>query len=253
VVDPEDVLRTLRPDTILVSVMSANNETGVLQPVREIGRLCRERGVLFHTDAVQSFGKERFGPLKDCGADLVCLCGHKFHGPKGAGAVYVRSPFQLQPLVVGGPQENERRSGTENVAGIVGLVEAIIRFLEPPVFQSVNLRGFTDLLAGELAEVEGIERVGANAVRLDNTVSVAVHGTDSIALLAALDLQGFCVSSGSACSAGSIEPSHVLIAMGYPRSLASSFVRFSLGRESTGEEIHHLLSLWRPLIAQLRG
>ena len=252
VVDPNDVAGALRPDTILVSVMSANNETGIRQPIREIARLCHERGLMFHTDAVQSFGKEDAVRAAGFGADLMALCPHKFHGPKGIGLLCIRTPLQIQPLLAGGPQENDRRPGTENLAGIAGLVRAMELFLVPPIFGRSDLSPCTRLLERELTQVEGVHVIGSAASRLANTVSFAVEGTDSIALLAALDLQGICASSGSACSAGSVEPSHVLNAMGYPPALASSFVRFSLGRESTEEEAAFVASRWPELIERLR-
>ena len=251
-VDPADVSRTLRPDTVLVSVMRANNETGTLQPVSAIGALCRDRGVLFHTDAVQSFGKEPFGHIDDFQADLVSLCAHKFHGPKGAGVLYVRSPHRLAALLLGGPQENEIRAGTENLAGIIGLVTALERFLDPPVFPETKLGSLTNLLQKSLRQVPGVTPVSP-LERLSNTVSFTVAGCDSLSLLAALDIEGFCASSGSACSAGSIEPSHVLLAQGYDRAAASSFVRFSLGRDSTEGEVVFLAEVFSSLISRIQS
>jgi len=252
-VDPEDLGSALRPDTILVSVMSANNETGTLQPVREIGRLCRERGVTFHTDAVQSFGKEPLtAGIAGFEADLVSLCAHKFHGPKGAGALYIRSPLQPQPLVHGGPQENERRAGTENLAAIVGLVTALERFLDPPVFSGDVLRPLTSRLANSLCHLEGVSLVSPVEGRLANTVSFIVEGCDSMALLAALDLAGVCASSGSACSAGSVEPSHVLRAQGYDQAAAGSFVRFSLDRASSEADVAKVCEVFPGVVRQIR-
>jgi len=251
-VNPEDIIRALRPDTILVSIMRANNETGTLQPVSTIGQLCRERGILFHTDAVQSFGKEPFGKITDFGADLVSLCAHKFHGPKGAGALYTRSPHRLAPLFRGGPQENELRAGTENLAGILGLVFAMEHFLVPPVFPETTLRALTDYLRLAVCSIPGVHPVSPTE-RLSNTVSFTVDHGDSLSLLAALDLEGICASSGSACSAGSLEPSHVLSAQGYARTAASSFVRFSLGRDSTEAEVRYLIEVFRDIIERIRS
>lgn len=251
-VDPQDVQRSLRPETLIVSVMSANNETGTCQPISEIGQLCRDRGVLFHTDAVQSFGKAACLPVTSFEADLVTLCAHKFHGPKGAGALYVRSPLQLQAVLMGGPQENERRAGTENLAGIIGLVNAMERFLDPPVFAADQLWPLTGELATGLRQVEGVQLVSPETDRLPNTVAFVVQGCDSMALLAALDLLGMCASSGSACSAGSVEPSHVLLAQGYDRNAASSFVRFSLGCESSAEEVRSVVQAFPDLVRQIR-
>jgi len=252
-VDPEAVARALRPDTVLVSIMSANNETGVVQPTRELASLCRDRGIPFHTDAVQSFGKEADVRASDFGADLISLCAHKFHGPKGTGLLYIRSPLRLECIFAGGPQEGDRRPGTENLAGIAGLVHAMEHFLRPPVFRSAELENCLKALRGALPRVSGVHEVAAGQVRLPNTISFVVEGADSISLLAALDLEGVCASSGSACSAGSLEPSHVLQAMDYEASLASSFVRFSLGRESNVAEVERLVEIWPQVIERVRA
>lgn len=238
-VHPGTLQAALRPDTVLVSIMAANNETGTLQPVAELGRICRERGVLFHTDAVQWFGKEPFTDVHQFNADLVSLCAHKFHGPKGAGALFIRSPLLPDPVLVGGGHENERRAGTENLAGIIGLAEAVERFLKVPVFPAEQLHPLTERLI-ELVDAlsaEGTRLRGSRAERLANTVAFTVKGCDSIGLLAGLDLEGICASSGSACSAGSLEPSHVMVALGADRAEANALVRFSLGRDSTLEEV----------------
>ncbi len=234
---PEVVAAALRSDTILVSVMAANNEIGRHQRFREIGELCRARGILYHCDAVQWFGKETFAGVEAFGADLVPLCGHKFHGPRGAGLLYARSPLILPPFLVGGSQEGDRRAGTENLPAILGLVVAMERFLRPPVFDRRLLAGWADAVRRTLAELPGVRLFEAGPASLVNTVAFAVEGTDSMALLANLDLAGFCASSGSACSAGSVEPSHVLLAMGVSRDLASSLIRISLGRGNTESEI----------------
>jgi cysteine desulfurase len=241
VVAVDDLARALRPDTVLVSVMAANNETGSIQPVAEIGSLCRERGVLFHTDAVQWFGKEPLAGLDSFHADLIACCAHKFHGPKGAGALYVRSPLQPDPILFGGAHENERRAGTENLAAVIGLVEAAERFLPTPVFAREHLAP----LAGRLVHLA--DRLADRGVvlrsprepgrRLANTVAFTVRGADSMTLLAGLDLEGICASSGSACSAGSLEPSHVMRAMGAGPEEASGLIRFSLGRETTEDDV----------------
>jgi cysteine desulfurase len=252
-VDPAALRQAVRPDTILVSVMAANNETGTLQPVAELAALCREQGVCFHTDAVQYFGKEPFTGADQFQADLVSLCAHKFHGPKGAGALYVRSPLQLTPILLGGAHEAERRAGTENVAAIIGLVEAAERFLQPPVFPREPLHRLTQEIDAFLSSnLEGVVVRGSRTRRLANTIAFTVAGADSIALLAALDLEGVCASSGSACASGSLNPSHVLLATGVERALANSFVRFSLGRASTGAEVARVLSVLPGLIRRVR-
>ena len=252
-VSAEAVAEALRPDTALVSIMAANNETGTLQPVAEIGRLCRERGVIFHTDAVQAFGKLPFERIDQFEADLVSVCAHKFHGPKGAGALFIRSPLLPHPTQHGGAQENERRGGTENLIAVAGLVSAFETLVLQPVFPTDSLRAWTERLARTVTPLPGVERHGCPENRLPNTLAFSVEGTDSISLLANLDLEGVCASSGSACTAGSVEPSHVLRAMGVPESRAKALVRFSLGRESTEEEVARVESLLPTLIDRCRG
>jgi cysteine desulfurase len=251
-VAPEDVLNALRPDTVLVSVMAANNETGTLQPVPEIGCVCRERGVLFHTDAVQWFGKEPISSVDAFHADLVAVCGHKFHGPRGVGALFVRSPLTLDPILFGGSHEYERRAGTENVPAILGFAEAVGRFVPEPVFDARRLGAWTRQLSEVLLSLDGVLIHGDRDHRLANTVAFTVAGADSLALLASLDLEGVCASSGSACSVGSLEPSHVLQAMGVPHDLARSLVRFSLGRENTAEEVSRVCELLPQLLRRIR-
>jgi len=238
-VSPESLAKAFRPDTILVSVMSANNEIGTVQPVAELGAMCRERGVRFHTDAVQWFGKEPFSDIHHFNADLVSVCAHKIHGPKGAGALFIRSPLHPDSVLFGGGHENERRAGTENLAGIIGLVEAMERFVRQPVFGRDKLLPLSDRLCRLLEGLEGVRVLASRDARLANTVSFVVEGSDSIALLAGLDIEGICASSGSACSAGSLEPSHVVKALGVGPDLTNSLVRFSIGRETTMEEIEY--------------
>ena len=245
--------KAIRPDTILVSIMAANNEIGTIQPVAELGAVCRQRGVLFHTDAVQWFGKEPFSNIHQFNADLVSVCAHKFHGPKGAGLVFVRSPLLPDPILFGGGHENERRAGTENLAAIVGLVEALERFIPVPVFHSALLSSFSMRLIGLLRLLPGVQLVGAREPRLANTVSFIVEGADSISLLAALDLEGVCASSGSACSAGSLNPSHVVSALGVVPSLANSLVRFSMGRETTMAEVEAVMKILPLVISRAQA
>jgi cysteine desulfurase len=242
-VRPGDVEKALRPDTTLVSVMAANNEIGTIQPVGEIGALCRERGVLFHTDAVQVFGKEPITSINQFKADLVSVCAHKIHGPKGAGALFIRSPLLPDPILFGGRHENERRAGTENLAAIIGLVEVLERFVQQPIFALDHLKPLTERLMKGLQSLKehGVVTRSPIANCLSNTVAFTVAGCDSISLLAGLDLEGICASSGSACSAGSLEPSHVMMALGLDKDSANSLVRFSLGRESTMDEVEEVL------------
>lgn len=247
-VSPDDLRKAIRPGTILVSVMAANNEIGTVQPVAELGTLCRERGVLFHTDAVQWFGKEPFGNIHQFNADLVSICAHKFHGPKGAGVLFIKSPLLPDPVMFGGAHENERRAGTENLPAIMGLVSALERFVKWPVFDRTQLSPLSEKLAGLADHVSGVRFVGSSKHRLSNTVSFVIEGSDSITLLAALDLNGICASGGAACSAGSLEPSHVILGLGMDKNLAKSLVRFSLGRDSTTEDVSFVESVFPAIV-----
>ena len=253
-VSPEAVREAIRPDTVLVSIMAANNELGTIQPVAEIGTLCAEKGVLFHTDAVQWFGKLPLYGVGDFQADLVSLCAHKFHGPKGAGLLYVKSPLIPDPILHGGAHENERRAGTENLPAILGLTEAIVHFVPSPVFPMSQLGSWADLLINSVDAIDGASFMGDRNKegRLLNTVSFFVEGSDSIALLSGLDLEGICASSGSACSSGSVTPSHVVIATGAPVPAANALVRLSLGRESSLEQVEFVANLLPHVVAQAR-
>ena len=251
-VSVEDLVKSIRPDTVFVSVMAANNEIGTIQPVAELGTVCRERGIVFHTDAVQWFGKEPVADIGQFNADLVSLCGHKFHGPKGAGLIYIRSPLHPHPLFFGGGHENERRAGTENLAGLLGLVAALERFVKPPVFDRLKLLPFKDKLIHAIDKITGCNLVCPHEICLSNTVSFTVDGSEGMTLLAGLDLEGICASSGAACSAGSLEPSHVISAIGR-KEKANSLVRFSLGRFSLDEEVDLVCSLLPKIILRAQG
>ena len=252
-VSPDDLIKAIRADTILVSIMAANNEIGTIQPVAELGAICRDRGIIFHTDAVQWFGKEPFENIGQFNADLVSVCAHKFHGPKGAGLLYIKSPLHPDPVFFGGGHEYERRAGTENLAGIIGLIAALEKFVKPPVFEKSKLKPLAYSLFSAIEKIDGCEIVSpkSRAYKLNgempvslclaNIISFVVRGADSIALLAGLDVEGICASSGSACSAGSIEPSHVILAIG-KSDLANSLVRFSLGRQNTVGEVEFVCS-----------
>jgi cysteine desulfurase len=252
-VSPDSLSRAIRPDTILVSIMAANNEIGTIQPVAELGAICRKCGVVFHTDAVQWFGKEPFESIHQFNADLVSICAHKIYGPKGAGALYAKSPLQPIPTMLGGSHENDRRAGTENLAGIIGLVEALERFVRTPVFNRESLKLLTGRLICLIDGLPAVQFVGSRERRLSNTVAFVVGGSDSLPLLAGLDLEGICASSGSACSAGSLEPSHVIEALGIDKRLANSLVRFSLGRDSTLAEVELIESILPGVIRRARG
>jgi cysteine desulfurase len=235
IIDLDQLADAIRPETRLVSIMSANNETGVIQPIREISRICHERGVLLHMDMVQSFGKI------DADLSLVdaaSFAAHKFYGPKGVGFLFLRSGLSIQPIMFGGAHENERRPGTENVAAIVGMAAAAEWTLRGYEQEQERETGLRDGLWTRIAEnVPDAKQNGANAPRLANTLNVSLLGIDSEMLLIALDLEGVCASSGSACMVGSVVASHVLLAMGLPMERARSAVRFSLGKWTTADEI----------------
>ncbi|MCC7264801.1 MAG: cysteine desulfurase [Candidatus Latescibacteria bacterium] len=252
-VDPGAVAALLDEHTALVSVMLANNETGVLQPVAPIGQLARERGVLFHVDAVQGFGKVPV-QVDELGADLVSISAHKLNGPKGVGALYVRPGTPLMPWTHGGGHEGGRRAGTENTAGIAGFGQAAETALAVREQEAKRLAVLRDRLEqGLLAAVTGIQVNGAGAPRLPNTLNVSIAGVQAEALLLGLDLEGVMVSSGSACSAGGEEPSHVLLAMGVERRLAGGSLRFSLGWGNTAEQIERVIEVLPGLVHRLRA
>jgi cysteine desulfurase len=250
--DPDDVRRAIRPDTVLVSLMYGNNETGVLFPIASVGRICRERGVTFHIDAVQSFGKLPLDVETLC-VDLLSLSGHKTHGPKGIGALFIRRGTRMQPLLHGGAQERSRRAGTENVAAAVGLARATELSLQDQVGEARRMADLRDRLErGVMAALPGVLRNGHPTERLPHTTNLAFAGVEAESLILALDLAGIGASSGAACSSGSLEPSHVLAAMGLPRERVLSSVRFSLGRTTTREEIEHVLEILPPVVARMR-
>ncbi len=247
-ISPLSLEAAFRPDTVFVSLMAANNEVGTVQPVATFGALCRDRGIVFHTDAIQSFGKEPVDSIHQFNADLVSCCAHKFHGPKGAGALFVRSPLQPDPILFGGGHENERRAGTENVAAIAGFALATESFVANPVFRTSSVAALVEGLTACLLKLNGCHILSPVQGRLENTVSFYVDESDGLTVIANLDLAGICVSSGSACSAGSLTPSHVVSAMSYPRAAASALIRFSLGRSNTREELEKVVSLLPDII-----
>ncbi|NMC70456.1 MAG: cysteine desulfurase [Myxococcales bacterium] len=253
VVDLATVEGMLGPDTVLLSVMHANNETGVLQPITELAALARSRGVLLHVDAVQTAGKLP-GRLADLGADLVSLSAHKLHGPKGVGALYVRKGTPLDPLITGGEHERGLRAGTENVAGIVGLAEALALACAAAESEAIRQAELRDRLERDLlAAIPGARVNGAAAPRVPNTTNLAFPGVDGESVVVALDLRGICCSTGSACSTGDPEPSHVLLAMGLDPRDAQSSVRLSLGRETRDEDIATVLHALVEVVGQLRA
>ncbi len=252
-VNPDDVRRALRANTKLISVMMANNETGVLQPVEEIGKIAAEADVYFHTDAVQSAAKVPID-VNAIACDLLSISGHKIHAPKGVGALYVRKGTALQPIFYGGSHERSRRAGTENVPGIVALGKAAEIAAEGLKNGAVaNMATLRDRLEQTLcAHTDDVGVNGAKAPRVPNTANIYFDGIDGEALVIALDLKGVAVSAGAACSSGATEPSHVLTAMGLPAERGRASIRFSLGKQNTPEDVDFALALIPETVARLR-
>jgi cysteine desulfurase len=252
VVDPQDVRRALRTTTKIISVMHANNETGVIQPVDEIARIGAEAGVAVHVDGIQAAGRLPVD-VKQLGVALYTISGHKLYGPKGVGALYVRKGTELRPILHGGHHERDRRAGTENVAGAVALGRAVEWMMEHGAEEAARVAVLRDRLERNVLErIAGTHVNGAGAARIANTTNIRFDGIDSDAMLIALDLKGFAVSSGSACSSGATEPSHVLLAMGLTREQARSSIRFSLGRSNTVEQVDALVDALIECVAHLR-
>jgi len=252
-IDPDDVKRALRPNTKLISIMMANNETGVVQPVEEIGKIAAEAKVYFHTDAVQAAAKIRID-VKKIGCNVLSISGHKMHAPQGVGVLYVRKGTHLQPLFYGGRHERSRRAGTENVPGIVGLgkaaelaMQSFDRGDDEKIFPMRDR-----LEQGILAQVEDATVNGEGAPRVPNTTNIYFDHIEGEAMVISLDLKGLAVSTGAACSSGAIEPSHVLTAMGLRPDRARASIRFSLGKQNTEEEIDIALALVPEAVARLR-
>ena len=253
IADPEDIRRALRPETVLISVMYANNELGTIQPVAEIGRIAAEADVYFHCDAVQAAGKLPLD-MNRIGADLLSISAHKIYGPKGAGALYVRAGTPLAPQFHGGHHERDRRPGTENVPGIVGLGKAAELARVNVASDPKRVAELRDRLEqGLLAAIPSIRVNGGAGHRVANTSNLAFSGAGGEALVIALDLQGIACSTGAACSSGAIEPSHVLLAIGLSADDARSSLRFSLGRHTTSEEIDYAASVIPAAVERLRS
>ena len=251
-IDPEEIRKAIRKDTILVTVMAANNEIGTLEPVGEIGRICREQGVVFHTDAVQAAGAVAID-VREAGCDLLSLSGHKFYGPKGIGALYIREGTRLDPLIAGGQQERGFRAGTENLPGIVGLGKAITLAVEKLDRNAGRMRRMRDRLTdGLLASVPGAALNGPREERLPNNCSIRFDGIDGEALLLRLDLAGIAASAGSACTAGNQETSHVLKAIGLTEEEAGSSLRLTTGIHTTEEEVDETVRTVREIVTDLR-
>ena len=252
VVTAERLAAALTDETALVSIMHANNEIGTIQPIAELAALAHERGALMHTDAVQSVGKIPVD-VRRLGVDLLSLSGHKFNGPKGAGILWIRRGTRLHAQMTGGRQERNRRAGTENLPAIVGLGAAARRLLDKPE-SATDLAALRDRLeAGILATVSGAAVNGASPPRVGNTSNISFHGVEAESLLIALDLEGIAVSTGSACSSGTLEPSHVLRAMGFSPHRTQNSIRFSLGLGNTADEVDRVVAVLPGIIDRLRA
>ena len=252
-VAPDDVARALDERTALVSVMHGNNEIGTLQPLAEIGAVCRSRGIPFHSDAVQTVGALELD-VRAMPVDLLSVNAHKFYGPKGVGALFVRKGTRIATVQTGGGQEKGRRTGTENVAGIVGLGAAMRIAMARRAAESARLVALRDrLIAGVKARIPDTTLTGHPTERLPNNASFCFSGTQGEALVVSLDLEGFSVSSGSACTSGDTEPSHVLLALGLPRELAQGSLRVTLGRGTTAADVDAFLAALPPIVARLRA
>ena len=253
VISPQQVAEAIREDTLLVSLMHSNNEVGTIEPIAEIAAVCRERGVRVHTDAVQSMGKVPLN-VNELNVDLLALAGHKFYAPKGVGVLYVRRGTRLAPLIDGGSQEFNLRAGTENVAGIVALgkaVELVEQGLEADVARITALRD--KLVAGLTQRIPAVLTTGHPTERVCNIASVCFRYIEGEGILLSLDFEGICVSSGSACTSASLDPSHVLLALGLPPEIAHGSIRLSLGRQNTEAEIDRVLEVLPPIVERLRG
>ena len=250
-VDPAAVEGAIRPDTILISVMAANNEIGTIQPIAEIGAIARAHKVLFHTDAVQAVGHIPVD-VEAWKVDLLSLSGHKFGGPKGIGALYMRKPLRLPPLIQGGGQEKGRRSGTENVPGAVGMAAALQEAVDHMPAESARLAVLRDRLIAGLEGLPYARLTGHRTRRLPGTASFVFEGVEGEALLLHLDARGICASSGSACSSASLDPSHVLLAIGLPHAIAHGSLRLSLGPDNTEEDVDVILREVPAVVAGLR-
>ncbi len=251
-VSPQQVAEALRDDTFLVSIMHANNEIGTINPIAEIGKIAREHGVLFHTDAVQTFGKLPID-VKNMTIDLLSISGHKIYGPKGIGALYIRQGLRLEKLLHGGRHERDRRAGTENVTGAVGFGKAAEISLNRMEDDLAKMQQLSADFSSELQQsISGIHFNGHERKRLPGIVNVSFEGVESDSLLLSLDLEGIAASNGSACTSGIVEPSHVITALGLPGHLARSALRFSFGRENTSDEISYTVHTLQKILTRLR-
>ncbi len=251
-VDPEDVKNAIREDTALVTIMYANNEIGTIQPIKEIAAICKERKVLFHTDAVQAVGHVEID-VKDLGVDMLSMSGHKLHAPKGIGALYIRTGIILPNLIHGGAQERTKRAGTENVPSIVAFGEAITEACESIPEKQAKVSAMRDKLIHELTKIKESRLNGDPQKRLCGNVNISFRGIEGESLLLMLDLEGICASSGSACTSGSLDPSHVLLALGLDHATAHGSLRLSITEETTDEDIDYIIEAVPRVLAKLRA
>jgi cysteine desulfurase len=252
VVKPADLEAAIRPDTTLVSIMYANNEIGTIQPISELAAICRAKGVLFHTDAVQAVGHLKIDVRAE-GIDLLSLSAHKFHGPKGVGALYIRKGLRFPNLIEGGAQERNRRAGTENVPGLVGLGTAIEAAAANIDANSAKLTAMRDKLIDGILKIPATRLNGDRVKRLPGNVNISVEGIEGESMLLLLDMEGICASSGSACTSGSLDPSHVLLSIGLPHEVAHGSLRFSLGDDNTMEDVDRILEVLPGIVERLRS
>ncbi len=253
VVKLDDLKAAIRPTTILISVMFANNEIGTIQPIKEIGEIAREKGILFHTDAVQAFGQVPID-VDECCIDMLSASGHKLNGPKGIGFLYIRKGVKIRSFVHGGAQERKRRAGTENVPGIVGLGAAVsraVRTMEERTAKETELRNY--LIERVMSEIPYTKLNGHREKRLPNNANFSFRFIEGEALLIKLDMKGICGSSGSACTSGSLDPSHVLLAIGLPHEIAHGSLRLTLNEEISKEDIDYVVDSLKEIVADLRS
>ncbi|MGY0374318.1 cysteine desulfurase NifS [Clostridium sp. JNZ J1-5] len=249
----DELEKAINSETILVSIMFANNEIGSIQPIKQIGDICKKRGIIFHTDAVQAVGHVPIN-VKDMNIDLLSLSGHKFYGPKGIGALYIKKGVKIHNLIHGGSQERAKRSGTENVAGIVGLGKAIELAIQELDMESKRLVSLRDKLIDGLLSIPNSKLNGPTGEeRLPGNVNISFKDVNGEAMLIALDNMGICASSGSACTAGSIEPSHVLLSLGIPKDMVKGSIRFSMGLRNNEEDIDYLIKVIPEIVQKIRN
>lgn len=248
----EELENAIREDTALVTVMFANNEIGTIQPVKEIGEICKKHNVLFHTDAVQAVGTVPVD-VKEIGCDMLSMSAHKFHGPKGVGAIYIRKGIRLPNLIHGGAQERGFRAGTENIAGVVGMSVALEESCKKMAERNARLQKMRDRLIDNLLKIDRSRINGDRVSRLPGNVNMCFEGLEGESLLLSLDLKGISVSSGSACTSGSLDPSHVLLAIGLPHEIAHGSLRMTFSDDNYEEDVDYILSVLPPIIERLRS